>query len=67
VYFGAMELEERSIEELPEHCQNCGARLTDAERQAALEGAGGPVLCTICAAEAAAIPDEEADEGDAAY
>jgi len=62
-----MELEERSIEELPERCENCGAPLSAAERQAALEGAGGPVLCTICAAEAAAIPDEETEEGGAAY
>jgi len=60
-----MELEERTIEKLPERCENCGARLTDAERQAALEAGKGPVLCTICAAEVAPIPEEETGEGEA--
>ena len=48
-----MELEERTIEQLPDRCQNCGAQLTDAEKQTALtEGPpGGRVLCTTCASE----------------
>jgi hypothetical protein len=62
-----VDLEERSIEELPERCQNCGATLTDAERQTALESGAVPVLCTICAAEAAAAPDEDVEDADAAY
>jgi hypothetical protein len=60
-----MELEERTIEQLPDRCQNCGAELTDAEKRAALtEGApGGLVLCTTCAAEVVTV--DEADESEA--
>ena len=36
-----MELEERTVEQLPERCQNCGATLTDAEKQTALEKLNG--------------------------
>jgi hypothetical protein len=60
-----MELEERTIEQLPDRCQNCGAKLTDAEKQTGLtEGPpSGLVLCTTCAAEV--VPVEEAEEADA--
>lgn len=61
-----MDLEERSIEELPESCQSCGARLTDAEKQAALESGASLVLCTTCAAEQVPTGDE-VDEGEAAF
>jgi hypothetical protein len=60
-----VDLEERTVEELPERCQNCGAALTDAERATALEEGSQPVLCTTCAAEAEAIPEEEVEEFDA--
>jgi hypothetical protein len=53
-----MNLEERSIEELPDRCQNCGARLTDAEKRAALDGDVSLVLCTTCAAEQVPLADE---------
>jgi hypothetical protein len=43
-------LEEKTIEELPERCEECGAKLTPAELQAAMES-GGPALCSIHAAE----------------
>jgi uncharacterized protein with PIN domain len=57
-----MDLEERTIEQLPDRCQNCGAKLTDAEKRAALtEGPpSGLVLCTTCAAEV--VPVEGAEE-----
>jgi hypothetical protein len=57
-----MELEERTIEQLPDRCQNCGAELTDAEKRTALtEGPpSGLVLCTTCAAEV--VPVDEPDE-----
>ena len=55
-----MELEDRTIEQLPDRCQNCGAALTDDEKKAALEGASKQVLCTTCAAEV--VPLEEAEE-----
>ena len=46
-----MDLEERTLETVGEHCEECGAKLTDAELKQAME-AGGPVLCTVHAAEA---------------
>ena len=61
-----MELEERTIEQLPDHCQNCGAKLTDAEKRTALtEGPpSGLVLCTTCAAEVVPVEeDEDAEAG----
>ncbi len=60
-----MELDDRTIEQLPENCQNCGATLTDAEKNAALtEGPpSGLVLCTTCAAEV--VPVDEDDEAEA--
>ena len=55
-----MALEERTIEQLPGRCQNCGAELTDAEKQAALTEGASQVLCTTCAAEV--VPLEEGEE-----
>ena len=60
-----MELEERTIEQLPDRCQNCGATLTDAEKQTALEEGAQLVLCTTCAAEAEPLPEDEAEEFEA--
>jgi hypothetical protein len=64
-YADLVDLEERTIEQLPERCQNCGAKLTDAEKRAALtEGPpSGLVLCTTCAAEV--VPVDEDDEAEA--
>ncbi len=45
-----MGLEEKTIEELPERCEECGAKLTPEEIQAVVES-GGPALCAIHAAE----------------
>jgi hypothetical protein len=62
-----MGLEERTIEQLPDRCQNCGATLTDAEKSTALtEGPpSGLVLCTTCASEVAPVEAEEESEADA--
>ena len=47
-----MELEEREgVEPVKERCENCGARLTGEEIQAALEGASDTFLCSRCALE----------------
>ena len=56
-----MELEERTIEQLPDRCDNCGAQLADAEKQTALtEGSpSGRVLCTTCAAEVVPLAEDE--------
>jgi hypothetical protein len=60
-----VELEERTIEQLPDRCQNCGATLTEAEKNTALtEGPpSGLVLCTTCAAEVVAVEEDDAPEG----
>ena len=54
------DLEEQTIDSLPERCDGCGATLTESEKQLALESGSSPVLCTVCAAEEA--PAVEAAE-----
>jgi hypothetical protein len=55
-----MDLEEHTLEQVGDHCEECGARLTAAEQEAVLES-GGPALCTIHATEALALADEDED------
>jgi hypothetical protein len=55
-----MELEERTIEDLPERCDNCGASLTESEKQRVLDEGSSAALCTICATEMDSA--SEADE-----
>jgi hypothetical protein len=45
-----MSLEENTLERLGDRCEECGAKLTPQELQAAMES-GGPALCSIHAAE----------------
>jgi hypothetical protein len=55
-----MDLEPHNLDPVVERtCAECGARLTAAEIEAAVE-AGGPFLCTIHALEE--VPLEEEDE-----
>jgi ribosome-binding protein aMBF1 (putative translation factor) len=62
------DLEERTVESLPDRCESCGATLTTAEKQRILDEGAAMALCTTCAAEAEAVPDEALDEeSDAAY
>ena len=56
-----MELEEQTLERSGEECEECGAKLTQAELQAVMES-GGPALCSIHAAEDE--PGLEAESGD---
>jgi hypothetical protein len=56
-----MGLEERTIEQLPERCENCGATLTQAEKQRILDDGATAALCTTCAAELAPTAEEEGD------
>jgi hypothetical protein len=56
-----MDLEEKTIDQLGDRCEECGAKLTTTEVQAALES-GGPALCSIHAAEDE--PGLAADEAD---
>jgi hypothetical protein len=54
-----MDLEEREgVEPLSERCQSCGAQLTAAELEAALEGPADAFLCSRCAAEQVPVADE---------
>jgi DNA-directed RNA polymerase subunit RPC12/RpoP len=62
-----MDLEERSIETLPERCQSCGAKLTDAEKQVALESGARLVLCTRCASEQVPVSEDEIEESETGY
>lgn len=57
-----MELEERTIEQLPDRCESCGATLTTSEKETILENPGMPALCTTCASERVAL--DEAEEGE---
>lgn len=45
-----MDLEENTLEQAGDRCEECGAKLTGEEIQAAME-TGGPALCAIHAAE----------------
>jgi hypothetical protein len=53
-----MSLEEHGTEELSGRCQECGAKLTSSEMQAALES-GGPALCSVHADEVVPLAEEE--------
>jgi hypothetical protein len=54
-----MDLEEHTIESLGDRCEECGAKLTRQEQAEALER-GGPLLCSVHAAES--LPAEELDD-----
>jgi predicted RNA-binding Zn-ribbon protein involved in translation (DUF1610 family) len=57
-----MDLEEHvGVEELKERCESCGAQLTAAEIQAALDGTTDSFLCARCAAEQISVGDEPED------
>jgi len=59
-----VDLEEHSLEPVIEHkCAECGAKLTPAEIEAAMD-AGGPYLCSIHAAEEVPVDAESEPEPD---
>jgi methionyl-tRNA synthetase len=53
-----MDLEEKSLDQIGDRCEECGAKLTPAEMQAAMES-GGPALCTVHAEEVVPVGDED--------
>ena len=55
-----MDLEEKSLDQIGDRCEECGAKLTPAELEAALES-GGPALCTVHADEVEPVGED--DEG----
>jgi len=56
-----MDLEEHTLEQAGDRCEECGAELTEIEQEAVLES-GGPTLCAIHAAELADEEDDLLDE-----
>ena len=57
-----MDLEEHvGVEDVKERCESCGAKLTDSEIEAALEGTTDMFLCSRCASERVLV-EEEAEE-----
>ena len=53
-----MDLEPKTLETAGETCEECGARLTEAELRVVLE-AGGPTLCAIHMAEVVPLAEED--------
>jgi hypothetical protein len=53
-----MDLEEKSLDQIGDRCEECGAKLTKAEMEAALES-GGPALCTVHADEVVPVGEED--------
>jgi hypothetical protein len=58
---GLMDLEERTLETVGEHCEECGAKLTEAELKTAME-TGGPALCTVHAIESTPLDPDALEE-----
>jgi hypothetical protein len=56
-----MDLEERTLETVGEHCEECGAKLTEAELKTAME-TGGPALCTVHAIESTPLDPDALEE-----
>lgn len=56
-----MDLEEHTLEQVGDRCEECGAELSAAEQEAVLES-GGPALCAIHAAEVLVLDEQELDD-----
>jgi hypothetical protein len=57
-----MDLEEHTLEQAGDRCEECGAKLTEQELALTLER-GGPTLCSIHLAELEPVlEDEDEDE-----
>ena len=52
-----MDLEEKTLETVGDRCEECGAKLTQRELEQVIES-GGPVLCSIHAAEVVPVGDD---------
>jgi hypothetical protein len=58
-----MDLEEHTLEDVGDRCEECGARLTEQEQQQVLES-GGAALCSVHAAELLGADDLGVDDVD---
>jgi uncharacterized protein with PIN domain len=61
-----VELEERTIEQLPDRCENCGASLTAVEKRRILDEGASEALCTTCAGELTPLAEQE-DEAETGF
>jgi hypothetical protein len=57
-----MDLEEHTLEQAGERCEECGAKLTARELELALER-GGPTLCSIHLADLEPTEGDDEDAG----
>jgi hypothetical protein len=55
-----MDLEEHTLEQAGDRCEECGALLTERELQLVLER-GGPTLCTIHMNDVVPVVEDDAD------
>jgi hypothetical protein len=60
-----MDLEEHTLDQAGERCEECGARLTERELELVLER-GGPTLCSIHMAEVVAVAEDDDPDAGAA-
>jgi hypothetical protein len=58
-------LEEHTLEDVSDRCEECGAKLTDREIEVVLEN-GGPNLCALHAAEVVDVGEDPAVDPNAA-
>jgi uncharacterized protein with PIN domain len=56
-----MDLEEKTLEQVGDRCEECGAKLTGRELEQVLES-GGPALCTVHAQEQVVVSDEALED-----
>ena len=61
-----MDLEEHTLEQAGDRCEECGAKLTEQELRAVLES-GGPNLCTIHANEVVPVAEDADEAGEVSY
>ena len=59
-----MDLEEKTLEQVGDRCEECGAKLTERELQVVLEN-GGPTLCAIHADDVVDVSEDPAVDPDA--
>ena len=55
-----MDLEEHTLDQAGERCEECGARLTEQELKLVLER-GGPTLCTIHMNDVVPVVEDDSD------
>jgi hypothetical protein len=55
------DLEEHTLEDVSERCEECGAKLTERELEVVLEN-GGPNLCALHAAEVVDVSEDPASD-----